>query len=48
MYLDTINKMAFSQEHKDLLLKLYNKEISRREYDRLVEALFHPVRKEGI
>jgi hypothetical protein len=42
MYPEVINKMAFSKEHKDLLLKLYNKEITRREYDRLVQALLHP------
>lgn len=34
--------MAFSKEHRDLLLKLYNKEITRREYDRLVQSLYKP------
>ncbi|MFJ6242368.1 adhesin [Bacillus bombysepticus] len=27
MYPEVIKKMAFSKEHRDLLLKLYNKEI---------------------
>ena len=47
MYPEVIKKMAFSKEHKDLLLKLYNKEITRREYDRLVQALYRPA-KESI
>ncbi|CAH2462550.1 MULTISPECIES: hypothetical protein [Bacillus] len=42
MYPEVIKKMAFSREHRDLLLKLYNKEITRREYDRLVESLYRP------
>ncbi|MGN5652523.1 MULTISPECIES: hypothetical protein [Bacillus] len=42
MYPEVIKKMAFSKEHRDLLLKLYNKEITRREYDRLVESLYRP------
>ena len=41
MYPEVIKKMAFSREHRDLL-KLYNKEITRREYDRLVESLYRP------
>ncbi|MBO1580195.1 MULTISPECIES: hypothetical protein [Bacillus] len=40
MYPEVIRKMAFSKEHKDLLLKLYNKEITRREYDHLVQSLY--------
>lgn len=40
MYTDLINKMAFSKEHKDLLLSLYNKQITRREYDQLVQNLY--------
>lgn len=42
MYPEVIKKMAFSKEHRDLLLKLYNKEITRSEYDRLVESLYRP------
>ncbi|MFD3446560.1 hypothetical protein ACFDTO_18350 [Microbacteriaceae bacterium 4G12] len=42
MYPEVINKMGFSKEHKDLLLRLYNKEITRREYDHLVQALYRP------
>lgn len=42
MYPEVIKKMAFSKEHRDLLLKLYNKEITRREYDRLVQTLYKP------
>ncbi len=42
MYPEVINKMAFSKEHKDLLLKLYNKEITRKEYDYLVKGLYRP------
>ncbi|MFK4333113.1 hypothetical protein ABH955_003771 [Bacillus sp. RC240] len=42
MYPEVIKKMAFSRGHRDLLLKLYNKEITRREYDRLVESLYRP------
>ena len=42
MYHEVIKKMAFSKEHRDLLLKLYNKEITRREYDRLVQSLYKP------
>lgn len=42
MYPEVIRKMAFSKEHKDLLLKLYNKEITRSEYDNLVQSLYRP------
>lgn len=42
MYPEVISKMAFSKEHKDLLLKLYNKEITRKEYDNLVKGLYRP------
>lgn len=45
MYPEVIKKMAFSKEHKDLLLKLYNKEITRREYDRLVQTLYRPAKE---
>lgn len=45
MYPEVIKKMAFSKEHRDLLLKLYNKEITRSEYDRLVESLYRPSKK---
>ncbi|MCQ6564985.1 hypothetical protein ACQVPC_07245 [Bacillus mycoides] len=45
MYPEVIKKMAFSREHRDLLLKLYNKEITRREYDRLVESLYRSAKE---
>lgn len=45
MYPEVIRKMAFSKEHKDLLLKLYNKEITRREYDHLVQLLYRPTKE---
>ncbi len=45
MYPEVINKMAFSKKHKDLLLKLYNKEITRKEYDHLVQLLYRPTKK---
>lgn len=45
MYPEVIRKMAFSKEHKDLLLKLYNKEITRREYDHLVQSLYRPTKE---
>ena len=45
MYPEVIKKMAFSKEHRDLLLKLYNKEITRREYDRLVQSLYKPSKR---
>ena len=35
-------KDGIFKEHRDLLLKLYNKEITRREYDRLVQSLYKP------
>ena len=45
MYPEVIRKMAFSKEHKDLLLKLYNKEITRREYYHLVQLLYRPTKE---
>lgn len=45
MYPEVIKKMAFSKEHKDLLLKLYNKEITRQEYDRCVQTLYRPAKE---
>ncbi|EOP62998.1 hypothetical protein KOY_01739 [Bacillus cereus VDM021] len=45
MYPEVIRKMAFSKEHKDLLLKLYNKEITRREYDHLVQLLYRTTKE---
>ncbi|MDR4458753.1 adhesin [Bacillus tropicus] len=39
---EVIKKMVFSKDHIDLLLKLYNKEITLSEYDRLVESLYRP------
>ena len=43
MYPEVIKKMAFSKEHRDLLLKLYNKEITRRDmidlYNRYINLL---------
>ncbi|MFX3622948.1 MAG: hypothetical protein ACE3JP_02605 [Ectobacillus sp.] len=48
MYPEVINKMGFSREHKELLLKLYNKEITRKEYDRLVQALYIPSKEEPL
>lgn len=32
--------MAFSKEHKDLLIQLYNKEITRNEYNRVLNNLY--------
>lgn len=42
MYPKFFNKMAFSREHKDLLIQLYNKEITRSEYNRLLNTLYEP------
>ncbi|WP_454016093.1 hypothetical protein [Bacillus sp. Marseille-Q7846] len=36
MYPKFFDKMAFSKEHKDLLIQLYNKEITRNEYNRVL------------
>lgn len=32
--------MAFSKEHKDLLIQLYNKGITRNEYNRVLNNLY--------
>ncbi|PEW57822.1 MULTISPECIES: hypothetical protein [Bacillus cereus group] len=40
MYPKFFDKMAFSKEHKDLLIKLYNKEITRNEYNRVLNNLY--------
>ncbi|WP_276569948.1 hypothetical protein [Bacillus thuringiensis] len=37
--------MAFSKAHKELLIKLYNKEITRSEYNRLIDTFYHPQQK---
>ncbi|MGE6552385.1 hypothetical protein ACQKFK_26390 [Bacillus mycoides] len=37
--------MAFSKAHKELLIKLYNKEITRSEYNRLVDAIYYSEQK---
>ncbi|MFB7121836.1 hypothetical protein [Bacillus tropicus] len=38
MYPTFIDKMAFSKAHKELSSKLYNKEITGREYNRLIDT----------
>ncbi|WP_181149557.1 MULTISPECIES: hypothetical protein [Bacillus] len=45
MYPKFIDKIAFSKAHKDLLIKLYNKEITRSEYNQLVDAFYRPQQK---
>ncbi|MEH7149631.1 hypothetical protein V7095_04140 [Bacillus thuringiensis] len=40
MYPKWIDKMAFSKAHKELLIQLYSKQITRREYDSLVNQLY--------
>jgi hypothetical protein len=41
MYPKWIDKMAFSKAHKELLIQLlYRKQITRREYDSLVNELY--------
>ncbi|EJQ99083.1 hypothetical protein II5_05825 [Bacillus cereus MSX-A1] len=40
MYPKLFDKMAFSKEHKDLLIQLYNKEITRNEYNRVLNNLY--------
>ncbi|MDA2639067.1 MULTISPECIES: hypothetical protein [Bacillus] len=40
MYPKWIDKMAFSNAHKALLIQLYGKKITRREYDALVNQLY--------
>lgn len=48
MYPKFIDKMAFSKAHKELLIKLYNKEITRIEYNRLVDTLYRPHLQKGV
>jgi hypothetical protein len=45
MYPKFFNKMAFSKKHKDLLIQLYNKEITRSEYNHLLNVLYEPTPK---
>ncbi|MCQ6530428.1 hypothetical protein [Bacillus mycoides] len=40
MYPKWIDKMAFSKVHKELLVQLYLKQITRCEYDNLVNDLY--------
>ncbi|MBY7114952.1 hypothetical protein ABEX53_30250 [Bacillus toyonensis] len=40
MYPNFFDKMAFSKEHKDLLIQLYNKEITRNEYNHVLNNLY--------
>ncbi|AKR38931.1 hypothetical protein P4K49_27165 [Bacillus cereus] len=40
MYPKFFDKMAFSKEHKDLLIQLYNKEITRNGYNRVLNNLY--------
>ncbi|MED1042397.1 MULTISPECIES: hypothetical protein [Bacillus] len=37
--------MAFSKTHKELLIKLYNKEITRSEYNRLIDTFYQTQQK---
>ncbi len=46
MYPKFIDKIAFSQAHKKLLIQLYNKEISRSEYNQLVEVFYRSNKEE--
>ncbi|MDA2638519.1 hypothetical protein [Bacillus cereus group sp. BfR-BA-01489] len=48
MYPKFIDKMAFSKAHKELLIKLYNKEITRSEYNHLVDTLYRPQSKKIV
>ncbi len=48
MYPKFIDKIAFSKAHKELLIKLYNKEITRSEYNHLVDTLYHPQPKKVV
>ncbi|MEW4152272.1 hypothetical protein Q0N88_19330 [Bacillus thuringiensis] len=48
MYPKFIDKMAFSKAHKELLIKLYNKEITRSEYNHLVDTFYRPHSQEGV
>lgn len=40
MYPKFIDKIAFSKAHKDLLVQLYFKKITRSEYNHLVNRLY--------
>ncbi|MEK4503687.1 MULTISPECIES: hypothetical protein [Bacillus] len=40
MYPKWIDKIAFSKAHQELLIQLYRKKITRREYDALVNQLY--------
>ncbi|MDZ5480353.1 hypothetical protein [Bacillus thuringiensis] len=40
MYPKFFDKMAFSKEYKDLLIQLYNKKITRNEYNRVLNNLY--------
>ncbi|PER32192.1 hypothetical protein COL26_32695 [Bacillus thuringiensis] len=40
MYPKFFDKMAFSKEHKDLLIQLYNKKITRNEYNLVLNNLY--------
>ncbi|MDA2639415.1 hypothetical protein PDQ79_34255 [Bacillus cereus] len=44
MYPKFIEKMAFSKVHKELLVQLYFKKITRKEYDSLVNQLYQSER----
>ncbi|OTW56124.1 hypothetical protein BK703_15100 [Bacillus thuringiensis serovar silo] len=35
-----VSQMAFSKAHQELLIQLYRKQITRREYDSLVNELY--------
>ncbi|MFQ6570492.1 hypothetical protein ACLOF6_22415 [Bacillus sp. AF53] len=45
MYPKFFDKMAFSKEHKDLLIQLYNKKITRNEYNRVLNNLYETKHK---
>lgn len=45
MYPKWIDKIAFSKVHKELLVQLYLKEITRFEYDSLVNELYSSTQK---
>ena len=42
MYPKFFNEMTFSKDYKDFLIQLYNKEITRNEYNRLLITLYKP------
>lgn len=45
MYPKWIDKIAFSKAHKELLVPLYMKQITRCEYDKLVNDLYNSTQK---